>query len=172
MTDRSEQEACTSHPASTQTWHALDRLFEPLLSVRRLPTDVPPSASSPFSDPTSEQKTSLERSELVDDLLLALSATLGEEEVMRALQLVDLQRVTSIQASPSGRICFRVGDRTGKEFIACLRDYCPCQEFQSQVLSNRRAMCIHQLAARLALALGTCTQRFISDLEFPSWLAP
>jgi hypothetical protein len=114
----------------------VDHLFEPLLTSLS-PTDLPAHAMGDSSSTASGHahgmsmagtsstatiagvntrgqvnagtgEDLLERSELVDDLLLALSTAMGENEVMRALELVDRHRVTCMQALPSGRLCYQV----------------------------------------------------------------
>ncbi|KAM3869405.1 zinc finger SWIM domain-containing protein 7-like [Diretmus argenteus] len=111
------------------------------------------------------QKTYQVKSQIPDDLLIALSFVFGPC-ALQALDLVD-QRAVTCMSSPSGRNAFQVMGGSGRFytcFISC--HYCPCPAFAYTVLRrNEGLLCKHILAAYLSQAMGVTQQESVSDQQ-------
>ncbi|XP_062844723.1 zinc finger SWIM domain-containing protein 7 [Trichomycterus rosablanca] len=109
------------------------------------------------------QKTYAEKSEIPDDLLIALRFVFGPC-TLQALDLVDRRAVTLV-FSPSGREAFQVTGGSGRLYTCYTScHYCPCPAFSFSVLRrNESLVCKHILAAYLCQAMGVCQQEQVSD---------
>ncbi|XP_021662370.1 uncharacterized protein LOC110651365 isoform X1 [Hevea brasiliensis] len=84
----------------------------------------------------------------------------------RATRIVDQRGVKRISGEPSGRSIFQVvGESQRKEEYFCFPEqYCACYSFFYDIVNRGEQLCCkHQLAARLAAALGTCVNVSVSD---------
>ncbi|CAL8266721.1 unnamed protein product [Merluccius merluccius] len=117
------------------------------------------------------QKTYEEKSQIPDDLLIALKFVFGSCAV-QALDLVDKHSVTCL-SSPSGRKAFQVMGGSGRLytcFTSC--HYCPCPAFAYTVLRrNEGLLCKHLLGVYLSQAMGLTQQESISDQDISTLLA-
>ncbi|XP_047323456.1 zinc finger SWIM domain-containing protein 7 isoform X2 [Impatiens glandulifera] len=86
----------------------------------------------------------------------------------RATRIVDLGGVKKICGEPSGRSIFQVmGESRRKEEYFCFPEhFCACYSYFYDVVNRGEQLCCkHQLAARLAEALGTCVEVKVPDKE-------
>ncbi|KAI3413123.1 uncharacterized protein J3R85_016485, partial [Psidium guajava] len=84
----------------------------------------------------------------------------------RATRIVDQRGVKRISGEPSGRSIFQVvGESRRKEEYLCFPEhYCGCYSFFYDIVNRGEQLCCkHQLAARLAASVGTCTEVRVSD---------
>ncbi|KAM5549538.1 hypothetical protein ABKV19_000789 [Rosa sericea] len=84
----------------------------------------------------------------------------------RATRIVDQRGVKRIFGEPSGRSIFQVvGESRRKEEYFCFAEqYCACYSFFYDIVNRGEQLCCkHQLAARLAAALGACIEDKVSD---------
>ncbi|PSC73313.1 zinc finger SWIM domain-containing 7 [Micractinium conductrix] len=103
-------------------------------------------------------------SELLASVAAAGSATdeqlsalhfLFDTHVAKALQIVDQGGVWCFVGAGSGRRVFKVQGQSAEAYVVFPGHYCSCQAFFFDVVSKEDAVtCKHQLAARLADALG------------------
>jgi predicted nucleic acid-binding Zn finger protein len=110
----------------------------------------------------------------VDLQLKRLVSTLGTWNVISWLQafcfqmqLVPLRRVKRLTAERSGRSAFQVQGKSSKaeEYLCFPSHYCSCRAFQWDVISRGdQLICKHQLAARLAEAMGLHASSVVTDL--------
>ncbi|CAL8364129.1 unnamed protein product [Lota lota] len=117
------------------------------------------------------QKIYEEKSQIPDDLLIALKFVFGSCAV-QALDLVDKHSVTCL-SSPSGRKAFQVTGGSGRLytcFTSC--HYCPCPAFAYAVLRrNDGLLCKHLLGVYLSQAMGLTQQESVSDMYISTLLA-
>ena len=91
----------------------------------------------------------------VTDELLAALYCLFDKHLAKALQIVDQGGVFCFVGERSGRRAIQVHGQSGEAYAVCPAHYCSCQAFFFDVVSRAEApACKHQLAARLAAALG------------------
>ena len=85
-----------------------------------------------------------------------------------ALQLVDGRAVRRFTTSPAGRTCYAVdASSRGTAVYHCFGGYCSCPAFLYSVVQRRESpLCKHQLAAALAVRLGTVIDVEIADAEW------
>ncbi|KAJ6985208.1 zinc finger SWIM domain-containing protein 7 [Populus alba x Populus x berolinensis] len=84
----------------------------------------------------------------------------------RATKIVDQRGVKKISGQPSGRSIFQVvGESRRKEEYFCFPEhYCACYSFFYDIVNRGEQLCCkHQLAARLAAALGAFIDVNVSD---------
>ncbi|KAK3509174.1 hypothetical protein QTP70_020286 [Hemibagrus guttatus] len=109
------------------------------------------------------QKTYSEKSQIPDELLIALRFIFGSC-TLQALDLVDQRAVTCV-SSPSGRVVFQVLGGSARLYTCyTVGHYCPCPAFSFSVLRrNESLLCKHILAVYLCQAMGLCQQEQVSD---------
>ncbi|KAK2664923.1 hypothetical protein Ddye_003497 [Dipteronia dyeriana] len=110
------------------------------------------------------------RSELilltVTDEQLSILHFLFGKNFERATRIVDQRGVKRISGEPSKRSIFQVvGELRRKEEYFCFAEhYCACYSFFYDIVNKGEQLCCkHQLAARLAAALGACVEVKVSD---------
>ncbi|KAJ8773494.1 hypothetical protein K2173_005740 [Erythroxylum novogranatense] len=84
----------------------------------------------------------------------------------RATRIVDQKGVKRISGEPSKRSIFQVvGESWRKEEYLCFADsYCAYYSFFYDIVNRGEQLCCkHQLATRLAAALGLCVEIKVSD---------
>ncbi|CAL8277661.1 unnamed protein product [Arctogadus glacialis] len=117
------------------------------------------------------QKIYEEKSQIPDDLLIALKFVFGSCAV-QALDLVDKHSVTCL-SSPSGRKVYQVTGGSGRLytcFTSC--HYCPCPAFAYAVLRrNDGLLCKHLLGVYLSQAMGLTQQESVSDKHITTLMA-
>ncbi|XP_012085987.1 zinc finger SWIM domain-containing protein 7 [Jatropha curcas] len=102
---------------------------------------------------------------VTEDQLSILHFVFGKN-FERATRIVDQRGVKRIYGEPSGRCIFQVvGESRRKEEYFCFPEqYCACYSFFYDIVNRGEQLCCkHQLAARLAAALGTCLNVRVSD---------
>ncbi|XP_050209032.1 uncharacterized protein LOC126659742 [Mercurialis annua] len=102
---------------------------------------------------------------VTDDQLSILHFLFGKN-FERATRIVDQRGVKRISGEPSGRSIFQVvGESRRKEEYFCFPEhYCGCYSFFYDIVNRAEQLCCkHQLAARLAAALGICINVSMSD---------
>ncbi len=136
----------------------------------RAPCHVPPSPP-PLSRrfrrrPRRRRSPSPSNSPAATDEHLAALHFLFERHFAKAAQLVDAGGVFAFTAARSRRRVHQVAGRRGAERHTVLpAHYCSCQAFFFDVASKgEAAACKHQLAARLAEALGRARETEVPDL--------
>ncbi|KAI7738085.1 hypothetical protein M8C21_010297 [Ambrosia artemisiifolia] len=110
----------------------------------------------------------------VSDDQLAILHILFGKNLERATRIVDEGGVKRILGEPSGRSIFQVvGESRRKEEYLCFpQHYCACYSFFYDIVNRGEQLCCkHQLAARLAVALGTCVDVKVSDDHLAHLLA-
>ncbi|KVI10835.1 Zinc finger, SWIM-type [Cynara cardunculus var. scolymus] len=100
--------------------------------------------------------------------------TLFGKNLERATRIVDQKGVKKISAETSGRSIFQIiGESKRKEEYLCFpQHYCGCYSFFYDIVNRGEQLyCKHQLAARLAVSLGTCDDVKVSDEQLAQLLA-
>lgn len=108
-----------------------------------------------------------------DDQLSILHFLFGKN-FERATRIVDQRGVRRVSGSPSGRFLFLVvGESRRKEEYFCFPEHhCTCYSFFYDVVSRGEQLCCkHQLAARLAEAVGAHEEVTVSDEELALMLS-
>ncbi|MCO5612965.1 hypothetical protein L7F22_067238 [Adiantum nelumboides] len=93
---------------------------------------------------------------------------LYSKNLERALRILDQKGVYRITGEPSKRVVFQVaGESKSSEKYLCLpKHFCSCQSFFFDVVGRGEQLCCkHQLASRIADALGICQQAAVPDEE-------
>ncbi|KAL2335811.1 hypothetical protein Fmac_010257 [Flemingia macrophylla] len=102
-----------------------------------------------------------------DDQLWTLHFLFGKN-FEGAARIVDQRGVSKISAHPSGRFIFQVtGESRRKDHYLCFAEnFCACYSFFYDVVNRGEQLCCkHQLAARLAVSLGSYAEAKVSDEE-------
>ncbi|XP_076931770.1 uncharacterized protein LOC143599924 isoform X1 [Bidens hawaiensis] len=110
---------------------------------------------------------------VTDDQLSILHILFGKN-LERATKIVDARGVKKISGQPSGRSIFQVvGESRRKEEYLCFPEhYCACYSFFYDIVNRGEQICCkHQLAARIAVSLGTCVDVKVSDEQLAHLLA-
>ncbi|KAL0994418.1 hypothetical protein UPYG_G00121950 [Umbra pygmaea] len=117
------------------------------------------------------QKTYQEKTQIPDDLLIALRFVFGSC-ALQALDLIDKRSVTCV-SSFSGRRAYQVMGGSGLLYTCYTScHYCPCPAFTYTVLRrNDSLLCKHILAAYLSQAMGLSQQETVSDQQMSSILS-
>ncbi|KAJ9561126.1 hypothetical protein OSB04_006286 [Centaurea solstitialis] len=100
--------------------------------------------------------------------------TLFGKNLERATRIVDQKGVKRISGETSGRFIFQIiGESRRKEEYLCFPEhYCGCYSFFYDIVNRGEHLyCKHQLAARLAVSLGTCDDVKVSDEQLAQLLA-
>ena len=102
---------------------------------------------------------------LLDQHLLQLHALYGAT-LEKAVGIVDVEGVTVVRADTSGRFVFQVEGSEVRPY-SCTLHHCSCPAYTNSVLLRPDSVyCKHQLASRVAHALGKVRERVVSDAEF------
>ncbi|XP_041741557.2 zinc finger SWIM domain-containing protein 7 [Coregonus clupeaformis] len=133
-----------------------------------MPSFLPTVAEQLFKD---IQKTYQEKTQIPDDLLIALRFVFGSC-ALQSLDLVDQRSVTCV-SSPSGRRAYQVIGGSGLLYTCYTScHYCSCPAFAYAVLRrNESLLCKHILAAYLSQAMGLSQQETLSDQQMSSILS-
>ncbi|KAL7591494.1 uncharacterized protein LOC111904249 [Lactuca sativa] len=118
--------------------------------------------------------TEIQSTRSVTDDQLSILHTLFGKNLERASRIVDQRGVKKISGEPSGRSIFQItGESKKKEEYLCFPEhYCACYSFFYDIVNKREQLCCkHQLAARLAVSLGTCVDVKVSDEQLAYLLA-
>ncbi|PWA68512.1 hypothetical protein CTI12_AA152890 [Artemisia annua] len=110
---------------------------------------------------------------VTDDHLSILHILFGKN-LERATRIVDQRGVKKISGQPSQRSIFQItGESRKKEEYLCFPEhYCACYSFFYDIVNRGEQLCCkHQLAARLAVSLGTCVDVKVSDEQLAELLA-
>ncbi|KAI3509484.1 hypothetical protein L1887_24789 [Cichorium endivia] len=110
---------------------------------------------------------------VTDDQLSILHILFGKN-LERASRIVDQRGVKKISGEPSGRSIFQItGESRRKEEYLCFPEhYCACYSFFYDIVNKGEQLCCkHQLAARLAVSLGTYVDVKVSDEQLAFLLA-
>ncbi|KAL0916802.1 hypothetical protein M5K25_014341 [Dendrobium thyrsiflorum] len=86
----------------------------------------------------------------------------------RATIIVDQGGVQKYSGNPSGRFIFRVAGKSKKKnkYICFPEHFCTCDSFFFDVVSKGEQLCCkHQIAFKLAEAIGVCKEVSITDEE-------
>ncbi|GMH39189.1 hypothetical protein BSKO_07087 [Bryopsis sp. KO-2023] len=107
--------------------------------------------------------------ELTDDQLYCLEAILaGNFE--RSLELIDKGKIQCYVGKESGRRIFQVKGKSAS-YTVFPKHYCSCQSyFYSVFVRSDSTYCKHQLATRLADALGICPTSIVDDFTLARML--
>ncbi|XP_031261175.1 zinc finger SWIM domain-containing protein 7 isoform X2 [Pistacia vera] len=108
-----------------------------------------------------------------EDQLSTLYFLFGKN-LEKATRIVDQKGVKTISGEPSSRFIFQVmGESRRKEEYYCFAEhYCACYSFFYDIVNKgEQLFCKHQLAARLAAALGACIEIKVSDEQLALLLA-
>ncbi|TXG64166.1 hypothetical protein EZV62_011160 [Acer yangbiense] len=116
---------------------------------------------------------SIESTRSVTDEQLSILHFLFGKNFERATRIVDQRGVKRISGEPSERSIFQVvGESRRKEEYFCFAEhYCACYSFFYDIVNKGEQLCCkHQLAARLAAALGACIEVKVSDEQLAQLL--
>ncbi|CAN6205955.1 unnamed protein product [Urochloa humidicola] len=105
---------------------------------------------------------------------LSILETLFGKNMLRACKIVDERGVRRVTGAPSGRSLFLVmGESKRKEEYLCFPEHlCTCYSFFYDIVGRSEQLCCkHQLAARLAEAVGEHQEMEVSDEELAHMLA-
>ncbi|KAL9417748.1 hypothetical protein AB3S75_040689 [Citrus x aurantiifolia] len=117
---------------------------------------------------------SIESTRSVTEDQLSILHFLFGKNIERATRIVDQRGVRRISGEPSGRSIFKVvgESRRKEEYLCFAENYCACYSFFYDILNKGEQLCCkHQLAARLASALGACVEVNVSDEQLALLLA-
>ncbi|XP_044481379.1 zinc finger SWIM domain-containing protein 7-like isoform X1 [Mangifera indica] len=117
---------------------------------------------------------SVESTRSVSEDQLSILFFLFGKNLEKATRIVDQRGVKKISGEPSGRFIFQVvGESRRKEEYFCFAEhFCACYSFFYDIVNKGEQLsCKHQLAARLAAALGTCLEVKVSDEQLALLLA-
>ncbi|KAL5790476.1 hypothetical protein ACOSQ2_005364 [Xanthoceras sorbifolium] len=117
---------------------------------------------------------SIESTRSVTDEQLSILHFLFGKNFERATRIVDQKGVKRISSEPAGRSVFQVvGESRRKEEYFCFAEhYCACYSFFYDIVNKGEQLCCkHQLAARLAAAVGACIEVKVSDEQLAQLLA-
>ncbi|XP_044507890.1 zinc finger SWIM domain-containing protein 7-like isoform X1 [Mangifera indica] len=117
---------------------------------------------------------SVESTRSVSEDQLSILYFLFGKNLEKATRIVDQRGVKKISGEPSGRFIFQVvGESRRKEEYFCFAEhFCACYSFFYDIVNKGEQLsCKHQLAARLAAALGTCLEVKVSDEQLALLLA-
>eukprot|EP01104_Vermistella_antarctica_P008959 TRINITY_DN2294_c3_g1_i1.p1 TRINITY_DN2294_c3_g1~~TRINITY_DN2294_c3_g1_i1.p1 ORF type:complete len:213 (+),score=9.71 TRINITY_DN2294_c3_g1_i1:135-773(+) len=104
--------------------------------------------------------------------MLTLFSLAPPAELNNALALIDGRKVYHLTAQNCVRSFHEVREITGSRVFTCFSGYCSCNDFVYHVLiKGDLHMCAHQLACRIAHAIGACGSLVLSDEEFAVRLA-
>jgi len=97
---------------------------------------------------------------------------LFDQSFVAALDLLDRDLVTKINAQPSGRSFFQVESqsKSSEANYNCIQNFCSCYSFNILINKEESIMCKHQLAVKLAEALGKNKTKDITDSEYATLL--
>ncbi|NP_001144742.2 uncharacterized protein LOC100277790 [Zea mays] len=104
---------------------------------------------------------------------LSILETLFGKNMLRACKIVDERGVRRVTGAPSGRSVFLVmGESKRKEEYLCFPEHlCTCYSFFYDVVGRGEQLsCKHQLAARLAEAVGEHQEVEVKDEELANML--
>ncbi|XP_038983420.1 zinc finger SWIM domain-containing protein 7-like [Phoenix dactylifera] len=130
-----------------------------------------PSASIAVANATWEQ---IKSSRSVSDDHLSILHFLFGKNLERATRIVDQGGVRRVSGAPSGRSLFLVvGESKRKEEYICFPEHhCTCYSFFYDIVNRGEQLCCkHQIAARLAEAVGALTEVEVSDEQLALMLA-
>ncbi|XP_038983426.1 zinc finger SWIM domain-containing protein 7-like isoform X2 [Phoenix dactylifera] len=130
-----------------------------------------PSASIAVANATWEQ---IKSSRSVSDDHLSILHFLFGKNLERATRIVDQGGVRRVSGAPSGRSLFLVvGESKRKEEYICFpENHCTCYSFFYDIVNwGEQLCCKHQIAARLAEAVGALTEVEVSDEQLALMLA-
>ncbi|XP_010936541.1 uncharacterized protein [Elaeis guineensis] len=108
-----------------------------------------------------------------DDYLSILHFLFGKN-MERATRIVDQGGVRRVSGAPSGRSLFLVvGESKRKEEYICFPEHhCTCYSFFYDIVNRGEQLCCkHQIAARLAEAVGALAEVEVSDEQLALMLA-
>ncbi|KAF0694515.1 Aste57867_14597 [Aphanomyces stellatus] len=113
------------------------------------------------------------------EILITIYSNDSEMALLQAASdLVERERVTRVEATPSGRTFTRVTSQSrhatsgGPSFYICFPHYCSCATFLETTVHSKSTMCKHMLAALLADATGKLKLEFIPDVQYANMLCP
>ncbi|TVU38131.1 hypothetical protein EJB05_11485, partial [Eragrostis curvula] len=104
---------------------------------------------------------------------LSILETLFGKNMLRACKIVDERGVRRVTGAPSGRSLFLVmGESRRKEEYLCFPEHlCTCYSFFYDIVGRGEQLCCkHQLAARLAEAVGEHQEMEVTDEELAHML--
>ncbi|KAF8664318.1 hypothetical protein HU200_054868 [Digitaria exilis] len=110
---------------------------------------------------------------------LSILETLFGKNMLRACKIVDERGVRRVTGAPSGRSLFLVagfrvmGESKRKEEYLCFPEHlCTCYSFFYDIVARGEQLCCkHQLAARLAEAVGEHQDMEVTDEELAHMLS-
>ena len=83
-----------------------------------------------------------------------------------ALNLVETGKVKKYAFSPSGRIIWAVSGRKAEYQVIPESNFCSCDDYYFRVIDQRRQLCYHIIAQRLADALGKYDLEKLPDSSY------
>ncbi len=98
---------------------------------------------------------------------LALQQTFGER-FENAEELLHGRKVSRYHFSPSGRIVWSVKGRLGTYQVIPETNFCSCDDYYFRVMDNKKQVCYHYLAQRLAETMGLYESIELPDEKYPS----
>lgn len=88
-----------------------------------------------------------------------------EEDIMR---LVNERRVEKYVFKPSGRVVWIVKGRKRDYQVIPSSNYCSCDDFYFRVISDKKPLCYHLIAQRIAAATGLYKHLNMTDSKYNS----
>eukprot|EP01119_Soliformovum_irregulare_P019025 TRINITY_DN5950_c0_g1_i1.p1 TRINITY_DN5950_c0_g1~~TRINITY_DN5950_c0_g1_i1.p1 ORF type:complete len:102 (+),score=4.68 TRINITY_DN5950_c0_g1_i1:294-599(+) len=94
-----------------------------------------------------------------------------DQMLLISLDFLDRDCVSKV-ISPSGRSFFEVESFNAQKSYQVLTQYCSCEGYSYKVRdSDGPILCKHQLAVKLAEALGKFSTRTVTDIELATMLS-
>uniref|UniRef100_A0ACD5ULR0 Uncharacterized protein n=1 Tax=Avena sativa TaxID=4498 RepID=A0ACD5ULR0_AVESA len=138
---------------------------------RRRPMSVDAGVALAVADAVWEQ---IKAAGHATDEHLSILEHLFGKNMLRACKILDEGGVRRVTGAPSGRLLFLVmGESKRKEEYICFPEHlCTCYSFFYDIVGRGEQLCCkHQLAARLAEAVGQHQEMEVTDEELAHMLA-
>ena len=102
---------------------------------------------------------------LSGDQKLTLSK-IFEKRFSQAMAVVEGKNVTSYRFSPSGRTAWIVKGRKGEYQVMPASMFCTCDDYYFRVMDNKKQLCYHLVAQRIAEALDQYDVQNLADSRY------
>ncbi|KAL0238379.1 hypothetical protein GEMRC1_012852 [Eukaryota sp. GEM-RC1] len=121
----------------------------------------------PFTDFCEEILGFINSTQTLSQELLEILDVIFPGQLESALHLIDSSALSGLIASESRRVVYLA---KGKQPYTVMPNYCSCPAFSFSVLKDTSYMCKHQLALRIALALGKVKFEEVKDADLHTYI--
>jgi len=107
----------------------------------------------------------LRTQKLTDEQKQVLSKVF-DKRLSQALALVESRSVSKYWFKPSGRTVWAVKGRKGEYQVMPESMFCTCDDYYFRVMDNKKQLCYHLVAQKIAEALGQYNSSVLSDADY------